>query len=504
LNDTNAANEANVPAAPVDEEAGVGGALWIPLAKIWFVLSGFIVHFGLPNLLSSEDVGDYGVVNRSVSLVNMVMTTGALQAVARFVAADPSRSPAVRRTALRLVGGFGVVVALAWALAAPLLAELLNDASLTTLFRVTAPIPLAYGVYAVFVGVLNGRRRFRAQGILDMSYATMRSGAIVGAAALGYGALGSLTGFTVAAVIIALIAAVHGLRTTPRGEGAFPVPEIVAFALPVVFFVVVSNFALSADLFWVKRLAPADVSKLWTGAYFAILNLGLVPYMLVVSINFIVFPLISRAVFVGDHAVAAGYVRNSLRLGLLLALSVEAAFAASPEGVLSFVYPSKPEWQPLAGVMTPLALGYVALTLFHISTAMLNAAGRPRVSLLGALLLVGLQSAAVYYAFPRFGLMGAALGTTAAFLLGTAAIGWQTQRLLGAWLPWKTLLRGAVAAAVAFAIGHAIELRGLAFVLEAGACFAAFWLTLIALGELSTDDRATLRKILQRRRPRRS
>ncbi|MEY3012746.1 MAG: hypothetical protein RIT45_1481 [Pseudomonadota bacterium] len=490
-------------AEPTREEAhepGVGGALWIPLAKVWFVLTSFVVHFGLPNLLDSDDVGDYGVVNRAVSLVNMVMTTGAVQSVARFVAADPSRTAAVRRTALRFTGALGLVVAVVWALAAPLLAGWLRDSSLAPLFRITAPIPLAYGLYAVFVGVLNGRRRFRAQGLLDMTYATLRSGGIVGAAALGFHAIGSLTAFTIAALTIAVLAGLHGWRTTPQGPGHFPTRELLGFAAPVVAFVLVSNLALSADLFWVKRMAPEADAKLWTGAYFAILNLGLVPYMLVVSINFIVFPLISRATFSGDAEAAARYVRNSLRLGLLLALSVEVAFAASPEGVLSFVYKSKPEWLPLAGVMTPLAAGYVALTLFHISTAMLNAAGRPRVSLLLAVVLVGLQSAGVWALLPRYGLMGAAIGTTVAFLLGTGLTAALTQRALGAWLPVSSLMRALLAAAAAFALGHVLELRGLLFVVEAAACFFAFWIALLLTGEVSATDREALLGLVRRRR----
>lgn len=481
------------------QDAGVGGALWIPAAKVYFILTGFVIHFGLPNLLDSDDVGDYGVVNRAISLVNMVMTTGAVQSVARFVAADPSRTGAVRRTALALTGGLGVVVAAAWALAAPLLASALRDSSLAPMFRVTAPIPLAYGLYAVFVGVLNGRRRFRAQGALDMTYATLRSGGIVGAAALGYGAMGSLTGFTVAALIIATLAALHGLRTLPGGPGRFPVRELLGFATPVVGFVLVSNLALSADLFWVKRLAPPGDAKLWTGAYFAILNLGLVPYMLVVSINFIVFPLISRATFSGDATAAARYVQNSLRLGLLLALSIEATFAASPEGVLSFVYKSKPEWLPLAHVMTPLAAGYVALTLFHISTAMLNAAGKPRVSLFAAIVLVALQSALVWLLLPRYGLQGAAIGTTVAFLLGTAVVAAWTRRELGAWLPVGSLLRATAAAAVAFALGKVIEMRGLLFVAEAAACFFTFWIALLLTGEVRAADREALLGLIRRR-----
>ncbi len=61
------------------------GALFIPLAKLWFIAVSFALNFGLPNLLRSEEVGDYGIVNRLISLINMVFITGTIQTVAKFV-----------------------------------------------------------------------------------------------------------------------------------------------------------------------------------------------------------------------------------------------------------------------------------------------------------------------------------------------------------------------------------------------------------------------------------
>ncbi len=49
-------------------------------------------------------------------------------------------------------------------------------------------MPLCYALYAALVGSLNGRRMFMHQAGLDMTFSTVRTIGIVGAAALGYGA----------------------------------------------------------------------------------------------------------------------------------------------------------------------------------------------------------------------------------------------------------------------------------------------------------------------------
>ncbi|MFT6400314.1 MAG: O-antigen/teichoic acid export membrane protein, partial [Bradymonadia bacterium] len=251
------------------EEQGLSRqALFIPLAKVWFILCSFALQVLLPNLLEADQYGDYGIVNRGISVINMIMVTGSIQSVSKFVSEDPSAARSIRRAALRVQVFFGGGLALAYFLAAPMIANGFNDPSLTGFIRISALIPACYAFYAVYIGTLNGLRRFKPQGLFDMAYATMKSGGILAAAALGYGVNGVFTAFAGAAGVILLLAVIHGRTVTGKSDTPFPAKRLMFFAAPVVAFVGVNQFLLSADLFVAKSLMDPEISAQLSGAYF--------------------------------------------------------------------------------------------------------------------------------------------------------------------------------------------------------------------------------------------
>ena len=423
------------------------GALYIPLAKIWFVFAAFALNFVLPNLLGPDEVGDFGVVIRLASLLNMVMLTVPLLAVSKFISEDESRLGAVQRTGLLLQLAFGGTLALAYFLAAPSIAGWFNDPSLAPLIRATSPIPLCYGLYAVFIGSLNGTRAFRTQALFDMGYATLRVTLIVGAVVLGFGVWGSFVGFSVAAILILILSALVIGRW--RTSTAFPIAPLVAFALPLIGVVILQNALLSADLFWVKGLADLERSKFLSGAYFAFLNLAAVPYMLIVSVNFILFPLVSRTTLVEDQELSRRYIGTSLRVTLLLALAGESVIAAAPQAIVRTVYPSKPEYLSEASVLIPLAAAYAVLCLVSVAITVVNASGRPFRSMAGVALAVVVQSAAVAILWPRLGLPGAGVASLVGFSSGLVFFVVYLHRTYGAGFPPLSVVRGGLAAVAA-------------------------------------------------------
>ena len=469
------------------------GVVLIPIAKIWFVFVSFLINFGLPNLLQPDEVGDYGVVNRLVSLINMVMISGTIQAVSKFVSEDPTRTTAMRRWALRAQALFALTVsALYFALAAPI-ANLLNDPSLILYIRISSAIPVLYAFYAVHVGVFNGTKDFLKQASFDMGYAALRATGILGAAALGFGVGGIFVAFASAAAVI-LVIATFADRGAPRGiarqqtELDVTTKQVVTFALPVMVLVLVQQWMLSFDLFWVKALVPADQSSLLAGAYFSMLNLALVPYMLVLSINFIVFPLISKATFDADAETTRVYLRQSLRIALLTALAMEIVVFGSPEAALGMGYPTKPEYLAYADALQVLALAYVCLCVFAVMIALLNGAGRPLVSLAGGTATLVLQGILCSVLVRSHGLVGAALATAIAFALGTAILAIYLLRRYGAWIEPATLVRSGIAAAIGVVVSRTLEWTGVMFLAEAIVTALAFVVVLVVLREIDRKD----------------
>ena len=57
-------------------------------AQAAFAASGYAIHIGLVRLLGPSDYGIYAVVISLMTMVNLILTTGILQAVSKYLAHD--------------------------------------------------------------------------------------------------------------------------------------------------------------------------------------------------------------------------------------------------------------------------------------------------------------------------------------------------------------------------------------------------------------------------------
>ena len=162
----------------MSDSAGTGrGLAFITAAKLYFILSGFVVQVGLPRLLGSpEAFGQYSLAMSIVSVVNNVLIAATVQSVSKRVSEDESagrRTPAPgpaaaarrgrhagRRPVLRLRPGWH---------ASP------TTPSSSCCCEIAAFVPLCYALYATLVGSLNGRRMFQHQAALDITFSTVRT-----------------------------------------------------------------------------------------------------------------------------------------------------------------------------------------------------------------------------------------------------------------------------------------------------------------------------------------
>src|SRR6185369_3964831 len=146
--------KASEPEAPSVDLARVAGrgTIYITAAKLWFMASGYGIHFTLPRLISPDQFGLYQVVISIVSIINAVVVTGTSQTVSKYISQNESKADSVKSKALRLQLPVGGSLALLFALLAPVIANYLNDSGLTNYLRLAALITLSYSFYSVYTG----------------------------------------------------------------------------------------------------------------------------------------------------------------------------------------------------------------------------------------------------------------------------------------------------------------------------------------------------------------
>jgi len=226
------------------------GVLSISAAKLYFIAAGYSVQLALPRLLGSpEQFGLYSSALSLVSIVTNVLIAATIQTVSKRVSESPADTPHILRQGLLLqlmVGGGLALTALV--AAGPLATQVLLDPLLAPLLRIAAVVILCYALYATLVGALNGQQLFAKQAALDMTYTTLRTVGIVGAAALGLGALGAASGFAGAAVLVLSTALfVVGLGARDPAQ-SFDLRAWFRLLAPLWIYQLCLNFMLQIDL----------------------------------------------------------------------------------------------------------------------------------------------------------------------------------------------------------------------------------------------------------------
>jgi stage V sporulation protein B len=450
-----------------------------------------------------------------VSILNNMMVNATIQVVSKRVSEDREHTAQTLRQALQLQATLGALLAGVLLGSAPVLAASLLDPLLTPLFRLSAVIVLAYALYATLIGVINGRQDFVAQARFDMAYTTLRTLSMIGAAALGFGAVGVFGGFALASTLVFVAA----LVVVGVGKAGAPLQwkSWMSFLAPLWLYQLCINLIMQIDVTLLKRnvaellqaqgsqlVEAADVASRYVGFYRAAQTFAFVPYQLISAVTFVIFPMVSQALSLGDETAARRYVSSALRFSLLALLAVAAPVAGASRGVLRLVYPAA--YATGAPALSVLALAMVCFALFVIAATVMTGSGRPGLSATIAV-LSGITVVAANWIFVRLvgvgehTLLAAALGTGFGTLVAIGSMGTAVYKRFHSFIAPSTLLRAMVAAIVAFAIARALDSDNRPLVLVALALGAlGYGIALWLLRELTATDLAPLTRVLRRKR----
>jgi stage V sporulation protein B len=460
------------------------GYIYLSASNFFFVITSYGIYFGLGRILGPEEFGIYGIVTSFISILTLVLASGPQQAVAKFVAEDWSTSQVIKRGALRLQVIFGAATFFFCFSGAGIISSLLNDPSLKSYVRVASFICLFHPVSAVFLGMLNGLRRYGTQAIMDSLYSLVRMVLILGFALLSASALSALWGFVISTSLFSIF--LYLLWGSDGGEGKFERKRFLTFVLPFTLFVFITNLILNIDLLMLKALSPKALSNLYGGYYTAASTLARIPYFFTCALSLVILPLVSQATSLKDHETTKRYVEKSLRYTLILLIPISFLISPTAERLMGFLY-SK-DYLPASESLSILVFGLTFFSLFSILTTIISAAGRPKVCLYFALIVLFLDVWLNYLFIPPYAMKGAALATTISLFLGVIGISLYCVTWFKTFLPWFSLLKILLSGVLIFALAKVFSFNGLLLIPFYLILSLVYILSLFILGELGKED----------------
>jgi stage V sporulation protein B len=484
------------PVASTARVAGLG-AVYITAAKFWFMASGYVLEVTLTNLMAAEQYGLYKVVISIISIVNAVIITGTYQTVSKYISENEQNAGTVKAKALKLQVLVGGAIAAGFFLLAPFIAGRLNDLRLVNYLRLAALIPLSYSFYSVFTGYFNGQRRFLTQAALDVTYSTVKLVLIVALVWAGFGVGGAVGGFAIAAACVCALAAWIARGGEPGGT--VRARDLFKFQAYLLVFIFVFNLLQRVDLLLVKALSSPDAvaASVNAGYYGAALNVANIIYQVIISVTFVIFPLVSRSTFVEDSRRTKVYISTTVRYALIVMALLATLFSANAPEVLRLIY--RVDYQAGASALAIVAYGMLLFGFLQVATTIISASGRPRVSLIIAGVTMTISAGLNAALIPSRGLVGAATATTAAMLVGAViASGYLVWRF-GALLPLLSMVRIVAAAALIYGASVAIPAGSRVMILVKLVVLSLAYAAVLLLSrEIGKSDVDMMKKVLRR------
>lgn len=521
LNEASAASEVRAPAdTDVARTAGRGG-LAISFAKAYFMVTGLAQQIALPKVLG---LAGYGALSSALSIAsityNPVITTS-IQGVSRAVTqAGAGEQPAALRKALSIHAVFAVLLCGGFYLLAPVVARSMGAPHIVPALHVLSIILLLYGLYTPLVGALNGQRRFLHQAGLDILAATLRTAGLIAGAwwfarhsAVFGGIEGASLGF-VASTTVVLGVALAFVGLGRSGATGLSVKSHLTFVLPILLGQVLLNVLLQADLTMLRAFAsdaaaraglPLTAADPLVGAYRATQLFSFLPYQLLLSFTFVLFPMLASAIRDDDREAIASYVRTGLRLALIIAGLMVSVTSSLSGSLLRLVYGDEAARYGDRSLEL-LSIGFGAFAILGILTTVLNSLKRERQSALvtgiAAALVVGLCWWRVRgQAFGEDLLFRTAIATSSGLALATGLAAWLVWRAVGSLMKPTTLVRVLVALAVAIAVGRFLPYWSKVLTLAQAALVGAVYVAVLLLSrELGKDDLGMVQRVLRRRK----
>jgi stage V sporulation protein B len=251
--------------------------------------------------------------------------------------------------------------------------------------------------------------------------------------------------------------------------------------------------------------AQRDAVKQWLAIYKECQTFAFLPYQLLFSVTLILFPMLARAHAEGDREAMRAYVARGTRLAAIFGGLLVGVVVAMPESMISFAY-GPADAARGAAILRIMVLAQGAFAMLGIATTVLTSIGGERTAAFVNLLAVVAVGAACAIVVPAgdFGqaqLARSAQATGGAMLVMAIAAGFLVRARTGAFLALGTGLRVGAALAACIAVGlYAPRFGRLVTPVVALLVAAAYVGVLVATGELTTEDRDTVKGLVRRRR----
>ncbi|MEY2440325.1 MAG: hypothetical protein QOI34_1710 [Verrucomicrobiota bacterium] len=467
------------------------GTIGVFLAEALLLPTGLITAGFLTRKLAPEGYGLFTVAASLIAWIEWSITATFSRAAFKLIGESDDWRPigaALARLHLWLGIAGGVLV---WIFADTIAAILKAPAlgGYLRLFAIDIPI---FSLAQAHRGILVGVGAFRPRAMVTAIRWVTRLILIIALVQIGFSIIGAILG-SIGASLVELAACRFYVRPAIFARTSIPMRQLWDYAFPLFLYAASTRLLDKLDLFMLQGLR-GNVPE--AGMYGAAQNLTLVAGLFALSFSPILLATLSRMLRIGELELARRTARDALRVVLLmLPFAAMTSGAAQEIAVETFGQAFRPTATPLA----ILIFGSVATVTISVTTAILTAAGRPRLTAVLTAPLVIAAAAGHYLVIPKFGSFGAATIATSVSMVGAIASVLVLRQVWAVKFPAFCLVRGVLIGAGAYTLATSWPVSGiLLLMLKLSTIGLLILFAFALLGEFNQTEWAAMRAFLRR------
>ncbi|MBA7622533.1 lipid II flippase MurJ [subsurface metagenome] len=468
------------------------GTIYLMIAQLVFLISGYVIHFGLGRYLGAELYGTFGITLALLTICRVFVESGTVRAVSKYTAERKELVNQIKNQAMKIQIILALIIFTFLFTLAPLIANLLKDYTLIPYIRLIASFTIVFAIYAVYYGLFNGIRAFGKQALISIVYHITKVLMVFVLVFLGFKVYGAMGAYLIGAAV-SLILAHHYWRPKEfRASGNFETVKIIKFAAPVILFSLIFALIMSLDLFFVKAILR---EKAQTGFYTSAAALSKVPYFIFLALSDALFPSIAKSTSnKGSVELTKKYISQSLRYALILLVPCTLIISATSRSLISLVYTDT--YLAASFPLSILIFGLTLLCLFIILTTVITASGRPTISLMITLSLLVVNIVSNMALVGIYGLSGAAMATTITGFFGVLIAGAYVYRNFQTLTDPYSILRIITGSLIVYVVARIFPVSGIFLVGQYISLLFLYFALLFIFREIKKEDIWLIRDIV--------
>lgn len=466
------------------------GTIYLMIAQVIFLGSGYVIHFELARMVSAEEYGRFGVILSLLLLTQVFLGRGVPEAVTKYIA-EGRDVKEVFKKGMKIQIIFSFIIFFLIVILSPLLANILNDKKLTTYIIIIAFLIPIRGTLNIYRGFFTGLRQFNKVVINRVLNVILKVPLALIFIYIGLSVPGAILGYIIAAILVLLLY-IKWIEIQIPGK-MVSYHDLIYFSFPIIIFSISYLFISNIDLFFVKSILESDKA----GYYTAARTIGYIPYLASTALTFTLLPSIAKSYSEKNDRLTTSYIENSYRYTLMLIVPITVLIGIMSSKILTLFYPN--DYKDASLALSIFIIGISFLVFFIISGTILMAIGKQKIPMRIGLLLVILSFILNYWLINIWDMNGAAFSTTITCLIGMIVSLFYVKQIFGIIMSVRSFVNIIISISPSLLLGYCFAISGLFIILWIIILFLIYVGMLFLIKEINKEDIDIMKSFVSRK-----